>query len=207
MDVDGTFITSEVIELLARRAGSEEEVRQVTARAMRGELDFAESLRERVATLVGLPASVLGDVLEELHVSPGVPALTGFLRERGWPLCLVSGGFSQVVDPLAARWGVARARANTLEIDDSGRLTGRVRGAVVDRAAKADALREWADAEDVPMELTVAIGDGANDLDMLRAAGLGIAYEPKPVLAAAADHVVTGSLERVVELLEPTRAH
>nr|WP_233251673.1 phosphoserine phosphatase SerB [Serinibacter arcticus] len=200
MDVDSTFITAEVIELLAEHAGSRAEVAAITEAAMRGELDFAASLHARVATLAGLPTSVLDEVRATVTVSPGAPELVAFLAERDWPLALVSGGFIEIVEPLARSYGITRARANALEVSD-GRLTGRVTGPVVDRAAKATALREYAEAEGIDLADTVAIGDGANDLDMIAAAGTGIAYNAKPVVAAQADHAVSGSLTGVVDLL------
>ncbi|PWD52266.1 phosphoserine phosphatase SerB [Serinibacter arcticus] len=201
MDVDSTFITAEVIELLADHAGTRAEVQAVTEAAMRGEIDFAASLHQRVATLAGLPVSVLDDVRDAVEVSPGVPELVAFLAERDWPLALVSGGFIEIVGPLAATWGITRARANALEVDDEGRLTGRVTGPVIDRAAKESALREFAAADGIPMARTVAIGDGANDLDMLAAAGTGIAFNAKPVVAEQADHAVHHTLAEVVALL------
>jgi phosphoserine phosphatase len=199
MDVDSTFITGEVVEMLAAHAGSEELVTQITERAMRGEIDFAASLHERVATLAGLPESVLGDVLAAVELSPGARELVAELHGRGWPVGLVSGGFIEIVGPLAAPLGITLTRANALEVAH-GRLTGRVRGAVVDRAAKAATLREYAAAVDIPMERTIAIGDGANDLDMLAAAGFGIAYNAKPLVCAAADAVVRDRLDAVLEL-------
>ena len=199
MDVDSTFITGEVVEMLAAHAGSEELVTEITERAMRGEIDFAASLHERVATLAGLPESVLGDVLAAVELSPGARELVAELHGRGWPVGLVSGGFIEIVGPLAAPLGIALTRANALEVAH-GRLTGRVRGAVVDRAAKAATLREYAAAVDIPMERTIAIGDGANDLDMLAAAGFGIAYNAKPLVCAAADAVVRDRLDAVLEL-------
>ncbi|GIG28807.1 hypothetical protein Cma02nite_14070 [Cellulomonas marina] len=199
MDVDSTLITGEVIEMLAERAGTRALVAAVTERAMRGEIDFARSLHERVATLAGVPVTVLADVLDEVELSPGAKELVAGLAARGWPLALVSGGFTEVVGPLAARLGITRYRANRLEVAD-GVLTGRVAGEVVDRAAKAVALRAWADELRVPLERTVAIGDGANDLDMLAAAGTGIAYRAKPLVAAAADHALEGRLDEVLTL-------
>lgn len=201
MDVDSTFITAEVIELIAERAGTRVEVTAITEAAMRGEVDFAESLHARVGALRGVPASVLAEIADEVEVSPGVPELVAFLAARDWPLALVSGGFIEVVAVLARRWGVAHARANVLGSDADGLLTGRVVGPVIDRAAKEAALREFAALEGVAMADTVAIGDGANDLDMLRAAGLGIAFRAKPVVAAAADHAVETSLAEVIDLL------
>ena len=200
-DVDSTFITAEVIELLAERAGSAERVAQVTERAMRGEIDFATSLHERVATLAGLPVSVFDEVRAEVELSPGARELVTELQARGWPLGLVSGGFAEVVEPLAAALGIEHVRANRLEVAD-GRLTGRVTGEIVDRAGKERALREIARLLDIPLEHTVAIGDGANDLDMLRAAGLGIAFNAKPLVCAEVDFEVTGRLDAVLDIID-----
>jgi phosphoserine phosphatase len=199
MDVDSTLITAEVIELLAARARSEQLVAAITERAMRGELDFAASLHERVATLAGLPTSVFADVLAEVRLTPGARELVAEVQGRGWSVGLVSGGFIEVVGPLAEPLGITLLRANTLEVIDD-RLTGRVSGAVVDRAAKAVALREYAASAGVALEDTVAIGDGANDLDMLAAAGFGIAFNAKPVVAEQADAVVNDRLDAVLEL-------
>jgi phosphoserine phosphatase len=199
MDVDSTLITAEVIELLAARAGSEQLVAAITERAMRGELDFAASLHERVATLAGLPTSVFADVLAEVRLTPGARELVAEVQGRGWSVGLVSGGFIEVVGPLAEPLGITLLRANTLEVIDD-RLTGRVSGAVVDRAAKAVALREYAASAGVALEDTVAIGDGANDLDMLAAAGFGIAFNAKPVVAEQADAVVNDRLDAVLAL-------
>ena len=199
MDVDSTLITAEVIDLLAARAGSADEVAAITDRAMHGELDFATSLHERVATLAGLPAGALDEVRESLVLTAGARELVVGLAERGWPLGLVSGGFGEVVGPLAASLGIERWEANGLEVVD-GRLTGRVRGPVVDRAAKAAALRRWADELRVPLSHAVAIGDGANDLEMLAEAGLGIAFNAKPAVRARADVAVDGRLDAILDL-------
>lgn len=199
MDVDSTLITGEVVEMLADHAGAGALVTEITERAMRGEIDFAASLHERVATLAGLPASVCDDVLAQVELSPGAVELVAEMDARGWPVGLVSGGFLEIVEPLAARLGIRLVRANRLEVAD-GRLTGRVAGPVVDRAVKAQTLREYAAEVGVPMERTVAIGDGANDLDMLAAAGFGIAFNAKPLVAAAADAVVTDRLDAVLDL-------
>jgi len=199
MDVDSTLITAEVVELLADRAGSRDLVAQITERAMRGEIDFAASLHERVATLAGLPDTVFADVLAEVELTAGARELVAELHRRGWPVGLVSGGFVEVVRPLAESLGITLVRANELEVAD-GRLTGRVRGTVVDRRVKESTLREFAAASGVPMERTVAIGDGANDLDMLAAAGLGVAFNAKPVVCDRADAVVRGRLDAVLEL-------
>jgi phosphoserine phosphatase len=161
----------------------------VTAEAMEGDLDFEESLRRRVALLEGVPAEALDQVYDALVLAPGARTMVRVLRRLGYRFALVSGGFSQVTDRLAEDLGIHYARANRLEIVD-GRLTGRILGDVVDRAAKATALREFAEAVGVSLEATVAIGDGANDLDMLNAAGLGIAFNAKAVVQEAADTAV-----------------
>jgi phosphoserine phosphatase len=189
MDVDSTLIQDEVIEVLARHAGCEDQVREVTEAAMRGELDFAESLRARVALLAGLPEQALADARDEIRLTPGARTLCGTLKRLGYKVALVSGGFLEVIEPLAAALGVDAVRANRLAVED-GRLTGRVRGPVVDRAAKASALREFAEAFGIDLERTIAVGDGANDLDMLAAAGHGIAFNAKPVVQAAADSAI-----------------
>lgn len=186
MDVDSTLIHGEVIEMLAAHAGVEEEVARVTEAAMRGELDFEQSLRHRVALLKGLPASVLDEVYEQIQLNPGARTLVRTLRRLGYRFAIVSGGFSQITDRLAEDLGIHFARANELEIVD-GHLTGAVVGDVVDRAGKAAALREYAATIGIPETATIAIGDGANDLDMLDAAGLGIAYNARPVVQSAAD--------------------
>nr|WP_205709667.1 phosphoserine phosphatase SerB [Kineococcus siccus] len=205
MDVDSTLIRQEVIELLAAHAGRGAEVAAVTERAMRGELDFAASLRERVACLEGLSVDVLTDVRAAVELTAGARTLVRTLHRLGFTLALVSGGFLEVVGPLAADLGIAHARANRLQVVH-GRFTGRLLGPVVDRAAKARALREFAAAEDLPLHRTVAIGDGANDLDMIDAAGLGIAFNAKPLVRAQADAAVNVPyLDAVLPLLGITR--
>jgi phosphoserine phosphatase len=186
MDVDSTLIQGEVIELLAAHAGRAEQVAAITEAAMRGELDFEGALRERVAMLEGLDESVLGDVRNSVELSPGVRTLVRTLKRLDFKFAIVSGGFTQITDALADDLGIDYAAANVLEIED-GRLTGRLIGPVVDRAGKAAALERFAAEAGVPLSQTVAIGDGANDLDMLAVAGLGIAYNAKPVVRQAAD--------------------
>jgi len=187
-DVDSTLIQGEVIEMLAARAGgsAEAEVRAVTEAAMRGELDFTESLRRRVAVLAGLPASVLDEVAAQLELTPGARTTIRTLKRLGYRCGVVSGGFTSVVRRLVDELGLDFCAANDLEVVD-GRLTGRVLGEVVDRAGKADALRRFADEYGIPMEQCVAVGDGANDIDMLSAAGLGVAFNAKPALREVAD--------------------
>ena len=204
-DVDSTLIQGEVIEMLAARAGAEAAVAAVTEAAMRGELDFAESLHRRVATLEGLPAEVLDDVGEQIELTPGARTTLRTLRRLGYHCGIVSGGFRQVIDPLAHELKMDFVAANELEIVD-GKLTGRVIGPVVDRAGKAKALRDFAAQAGVPMEQTVAVGDGANDIDMLSAAGLGVAFNAKPALREVADASLSHPyLDTVLFLLGITR--
>jgi phosphoserine phosphatase len=186
MDVDSTLLQDEAIDVLAARAGCAAEVREVTAAAMRGELDFAESLHQRVAMLAGLDASVIDEVAGSLRLAPGARTLIRTLKRLGYRCGIVSGGFTQLTDWLTIELGLDFAEANTLEIA-SGKLTGRIVGQVVDRAGKERALRHFAAAVGVPLSQTVAVGDGANDLDMISAAGLGIAFNAKPAVRDAAD--------------------
>lgn len=186
MDVDSTVIEQEVIELIAVFAGVADEVRAVTESAMRGELDFEQSLRARVSLLAGLPVTVLDDVKQQVVLTKGARELCNALTARGDAIALVSGGFDVVVADIAGKLGIRHFRANTLDAVD-GLLTGRLTGPIVDRAGKAAALKEFADELGVPMSRTVAVGDGANDLDMMRAAALGIAFDAKPVVQAQAD--------------------
>ncbi|MFT4122739.1 MAG: phosphoserine phosphatase SerB [Microbacteriaceae bacterium] len=201
LDVDSTLIEQEVIELLADAAGSRDEVAAVTARAMNGELDFAESLRARVATLAGLPLDAVDAVRERVTVTRGAPALIAGVHAAGGLLGAVSGGFHEVLDPLAGGLGIDRWRANRLQTVD-GRLSGRVDGPIVDAAAKARALRGWADAAGIPLERTVAIGDGANDLEMMGVAGLSVGFDAKaPVRQAASVLLDERDLSAVLPLL------
>jgi phosphoserine phosphatase len=205
MDVDSTFIQDEVIDLLAAEAGVEEQVAEITDRAMAGLLDFEASLRERAALLAGLPAEALHRVRESVTLSPGARTLCRTLHRLGYRIALVSGGFTDIITPIAAELGVTDVRANTLEVVD-GALTGRVIGPVIDRLGKRTALESFAHEYDIPMRRTIAIGDGANDIDMLEAAGLGIAFNAKPAAQAAADTALNVPyLDSVLYLMGVTR--
>jgi phosphoserine phosphatase len=201
LDVDSTFIQQEAIELIAAKAGVLGEVSRVTEAAMRGELDFSESLRARVALLKGLPESAIVEVQSEILLTDGAEALVKTLHEKGHCVALVSGGFSDILKPLVETLGIKHYRANKLGIAN-GLLTGTVEGAIVDRAAKADALRSFAAECNVNLQDTVAIGDGANDLDMMEIAGISIAFNAKPVVVQAADYAINEpSLRSVLDLI------
>ncbi len=205
MDVDSTLIAQEVIELLGAKAGVQDQVKAITDRAMSGEIDFEASLRERVALLKGLHESVIAEVRDEISLTPGAKTLVFTLQKLGHTVAVVSGGFINVIQPLLASLNISHYRANTLEIKD-GHLTGNLQGPVIDRAAKATALRDFAKFENVELEQTVAIGDGANDLDMIALAGLGIAFNAKPTVRAAADSALSAPyLDSVLYLLGITR--
>jgi phosphoserine phosphatase len=178
LDVDSTLIEDEVIEMLAAEAGSAEKVAAITHRAMNGEMDFEESLRERVATLAGLPVSVLESVRSRVTVTLGVPELIAGVQDAGGAIAVVSGGFHEVIDPIAEELGLDHWRANRLEAAD-GLLTGGLIPPIVDAAAKADALREWADLNGLPMSQTIAVGDGANDIPMMAICGLAVGFDAK----------------------------
>ena len=201
LDADSTLLADEVIELIADAAGTREEVAGITDRAMRGELDFAASLAERVATLEGLPVEAFKRIAAAIRLSPGARELVGAVHAAGGVVGVVSGGFAEFLEPIARDLAIDRWRANRLESID-GRLTGRVAGSVVDAAAKADALRTWAAELGVPAERTIAVGDGANDLAMMAAARLAVAFAAKPAVRAAADVVVAEpDLRTVIPLL------
>ncbi len=189
LDADSTLLEDEVIELLADHAGTRPQVQAVTERAMRGELDFAESLRERVATLAGLQADVFARAQQAVRVTRGADELVRGVHAAGGTVGVVSGGFHEVLDPFAARLGLDHCRANRLEVVD-GVLTGRVLGDVVDPQAKADALRAWAAADGIDATRTVAVGDGANDLGMMAVAALAVAFDAKPRVRERADLAV-----------------
>jgi phosphoserine phosphatase len=205
MDVDSTLIQQEVIELLGAKAGVQREIAKITESAMRGELDFEASLRARVALLKGLPETVLVDVQSEITLTPGARTLVRTLKKLGHHIALVSGGFEPVIAPLATELGIDHMRANNLEIAD-GKLTGELVGPVIDRAGKATALRDFAAEHNVDLDQTIAIGDGANDLDMIAIAGMGIAFNAKPAVKAAADSSVSAPyLDSVLYLMGISR--
>lgn len=202
LDVDSTFIQQEAIELLAAKAGVLEEVARITQAAMRGELDFSESLIARVALLEGLSEDSIMQVQSEITLTDGAVELVELLHSKGHCISLVSGGFTNILQPLVDQLKIDFYRANTLEIVDD-RLTGKVLGPIVDRAAKAQALREFAQVCSVELSNTVAIGDGANDLDMMAIAGISIAFNAKPIVQAAADYSITEpSLRTVASLMK-----
>ena len=181
MDVDGTLILEEVIDLLGKEAGREEEISQITSRAMRGELDFESSLRKRVSLLEGLPVSVFDKVFNSIHLSPNAQEFISILQKNGILVGLVSGGFTPIVERLAKFLGIAYFSANQLEVKD-GLLTGKLIGQIISPQVKKETLEKWREKLKLPKERTVAIGDGANDLLMLKSAGLGIAFCAKEVL-------------------------
>jgi len=205
MDVDSTVIQNEVIDLLAAQAQRHDEVAAITESAMAGHIDFAESLRQRVALLAGLPESVLADVRREISLTPGARTLVRTLKRLGYRIALVSGGFTEVIEPIAHDLGVHAIRANRLEVID-GRLTGNLVGPIVDRQGKRQALEEFAEEYGISQRRTIAIGDGANDIDMLEAAGLGIAFNAKAAAREAADTSLSSPyLDSVLFLLGITR--
>ena len=205
-DVDSTLIQGEVIEMLAAHVGVEPQVKEITEAAMRGELDFTESLRRRVALLEGLDESVLDEVAASLELTPGARTTVRTLKRLGFTCGVVSGGFTRVIRSLVEELDLDFCAANELEVVD-GKLTGRVVGEVVDRAGKAVALRRFAERQGIPLAQTVAVGDGANDIDMLGAAGLGIAFNAKPALREVADTALSHPfLDAVLFVLGVTRA-
>lgn len=201
LDADSTLFQDEVIELLADEAGRREEVQMATEAAMRGDIDFATSLRSRVAALRGVPVSAFARVRARVRPTPGVQELTSAVHARGGVVGVVSGGFHEILDEIAPSLGVDRWRANRLAVD-GGALSGVLDGDIVDAAAKARALQDWAQELSVPPRTTIAIGDGANDLQMMAVAGLGLAFNAKPAVRAAASLVIEPQdLREVIPLL------
>lgn len=198
MDMDSTAIQIECIDEIAKLAGVGEQVAEVTAKAMRGELDFAESLHARVATLKGASTSIIEQVANDLPLMPGLEALVSELQKHNWKIAIVSGGFTAMTEALKHQLGLDRTIANNLDMDN-GRLTGTVSGAVVDAQAKADAVVSLAAEFDIPMTQTIAMGDGANDLLMMAKAQLGVAFHAKPVVREQADiSVREGGLDQLL---------
>ena len=201
LDVDSTFIQQEAIELLAARAGVLDEVARITDAAMRGELDFEQSLIARVSLLNGLSEDSIAQVRQEIILTDGAAELVALLHEKGHFVSLVSGGFTNVLQPIVDELKIDFYKANTLEIIN-GELTGKVIGPILDRAAKAQALKDFAQQCSVELANTVAIGDGANDLDMMQIAGISIAFNAKPIVEAAADYSIKErSLRSVAALI------
>jgi phosphoserine phosphatase len=199
-DVDSTLINNEVIDLLAAHAGRGDEVAQITERAMAGQIDFEAALRQRVSLLAGLSDSVITSVVDEIEFMPGAQALIRHCQASSIKIGAVSGGFIEVLAKLGLPEQLDFIRANSLEVRN-GKLTGRLQGAIIDRAAKANALIEFATGHQIPLEQTMAIGDGANDIEMIRLAGLGVAFRAKPALREVADLQVGLSLEELIPLL------
>jgi phosphoserine phosphatase len=189
LDVDSTLIENEVIELLAAAAGTLTEVAEITFRAMNGELDFEQSLRSRVATLAGLPVSVFDDVAPQVTVTTGVPEMVAAVQNAGGRVAVVSGGFHEILDPVAETLGLDHWRANRLEVAD-GHLTGGLVGPIIDAEAKAHTLREWANDFGIPLSQTVAVGDGANDLEMMAITGLSVGFDAKAPVRDEADVLI-----------------
>ncbi|AGM09091.1 phosphoserine phosphatase SerB [Amycolatopsis keratiniphila] len=205
-DVDSTLIQGEVIEMLGAHAGVEPQVREITEAAMRGELNFGESLERRVALLEGLPETVLDEVAASIELTPGARTTIRTLKRMGFRCGVVSGGFTKIIKSLVDDLGLDFAAANELEVVD-GKLTGRVAGDIVDRAGKATALRRFAEEYEISLEQCVAVGDGANDIDMLSVAGMGVAFNAKPALREVADTALSHPyLDAVLFLLGVTRA-
>ncbi|WP_414939287.1 phosphoserine phosphatase SerB [Amycolatopsis sp. cmx-11-51] len=204
-DVDSTLIQGEVIEMLGAHAGVEPQVREITEAAMRGELNFSESLERRVALLEGLPETVLDEVAASIELTPGARTTIRTLKRMGFRCGVVSGGFTKIIQSLVDDLGLDFAAANELEVVD-GKLTGRVVGEIVDRAGKATALRRFAEEYEISLQQCVAVGDGANDIDMLSVAGMGVAFNAKPALREVADTALSHPyLDAVLFLLGVTR--
>lgn len=205
MDVDGTLIRQEGIDLLAQEAGVGEKVAEITAQAMKGELDFSASLEARVALLKGLETSIFPKILEQMEVTPGAETLITELHQRGYKVGLVSGGFHEVIDPIARSLGIDLVLANRLESSD-GHLTGKVLSEILTPERKKESLMTWAKENHVPRSQTIAMGDGANDLPMIETAGIGIAFMAKPIVAERAPYCIEKrDLSLVLEILDKYR--
>lgn len=202
MDVDSTLILEEGIDLLGEAAGVGAQVADITERAMRGELDFEEALRERVGLLAGLPVSIFDEIAEQIHFTPGARELVTELHQRGYKVGLVSGGFHETVDRLAAELGIDYVRANRLEVQN-GQLTGRVWGEIVTKETKKLTLESWAQENGLEMAQTIAMGDGANDLPMILTAGIGVAFCAKPLVQEQAPYrIKKKNLYKLIEILD-----
>jgi phosphoserine phosphatase len=200
-DVDSTLIEDEVIELLADAAGKRAEVKAITDSAMAGDLDFSQSLAARVAMLEGVPQAAIAQTIDRVRITKGAVELIAAIHAAGGKVAAVSGGFIQVLEPLAEKLGLDFYRANTLEVID-GKLTGKTLGRVIDRSVKSESLLEWASELGLKPSQTIAVGDGANDLEMMATAGLGVAFNAKPLVRATADLVIAGdSLESLTAIL------
>ena len=200
-DVDSTLIKQEVVDLLADKSGHGREVQQITAKAMKGEIDFAQALSKRVSLLEGLPDSVFDEVISQISFAEGFDELFSYLRKNSFLVGAVSGGFHNVLDKLFAQLQLDFLKANVLEVAD-GRLTGKITSAPIDRMAKAQALREFASLHNIELENTVAVGDGANDIDMIELAGLGVSYMGKEILKEKADlHLEKAGLNALIQYL------
>lgn len=200
-DVDSTLIEDEVIELLADAAGKRAEVKAITDSAMAGDLDFSQSLAARVAMLEGVSQAAIAQTIDRVRITKGAVELIAAIHAAGGKVAAVSGGFIQVLEPLAEKLGLDFYRANTLEVID-GKLTGKTLGRVIDRSVKSESLLEWATELGLKPSQTIAVGDGANDLEMMATAGLGVAFNAKPLVRATADLVIAGdSLESLTAIL------
>lgn len=205
MDVDGTLIRQEGIDLLAQEAGAGEKVAEITAQAMNGELDFSASLEARVALLKGLEISAFQKILKQIEITQGAEGLITELHQRGYKVGLVSGGFHEVIDPIARSLGIDLVRANRLQVSD-GHLTGKVLGEIITPERKKESLLTWAKENHIPRSQTIAMGDGANDLPMIETAGIGIAFMAKPIVAECAPYrIQTRDLSLVLEILDQHR--
>lgn len=205
MDVDGTLIQQEGIDLLAQEAGVGQKVAEITAQAMNGELDFSASLEARVALLKGLEISIFPKILEQIEVTPGAESLITELHQRGYKIGLVSGGFHEVIDPIAQSLGIDLVRANRLQTFD-GRLIGKVLGEIVTPERKKDSLLTWARENHIPRSQTIAMGDGANDIPMIETAGIGIAFMAKPIVSAQTPYrIEKRDLRLVLDIIDRHR--